>query len=150
MLTSDDITTRETIELAPLTLEWGSWPVPATVSIAWGARAIYRLTSNDTKYNRAGKVTRRASTIATIDLLYDRQGIATRIDPPTPIVLSQIKAFTKWIERVAMPELRRECVARYITADSNAEIEIERDGYKLVAGPRASHGYLYIRAWKVA
>ncbi len=119
-------------------LEWGSWPVPYSAPIAWGARAIYRL----------GSTGKRGSgrTIATIDLLGDRQSIKFD-DGFAPI---EFRNFVKWIDKVAMPELRRQCVARYITADSNKTIEIESDGFKLIAGPRGSHGYLYIRAWKVA
>jgi hypothetical protein len=125
-------------------LEWGSWPVPYAATVAWGARAIYRLDVHDTQYRR-GKVIRRAGTTAVIDLLYDRQGAAARDGAPE----RDRKALATWLNKTAMPALRRECVKRYVTSDCEAMIEIESDGFKLVAGPRGSCGYLYIRAWKV-
>ncbi len=140
---------RDESRVQPLKLEWGAWPVPTSAPIAWGARAIYRLDSTDTKY-RGRKVVQRASTTAVIELLFDRQGIAMRLDAESPEGIATFRAFTKWIDKIAMPELRRQCVKQYITPDSSATVEIERDGYKLVAGPRESYGYLYIRAWKVS
>lgn len=139
---------RDEERVQPLKLEWGAWPVPASAPIAWGARAIYRLDSNDTM-RRGGHVVRRAGTRAVIDTLFDRQGLAARGDVKDPAVIAEFRRFTKWLDGIAMPALRKECASRYITPDSSATVEIERDGYKLVAGPRASYGYLYIRAWKV-
>lgn len=133
----------------PLSLVWGSWPVPASAPIAWGARAIYRLDTTDTKHRMVGgrkKLVQRASTTAVIELLHDRQGSAAR----EGVTDAERAALASWINKVAMPELRKQCARQYITPDSDAIIEIERDGYKLVAGPRASYGYLYIRTWKVA
>lgn len=139
--------TGETI-LPPLVLEWGSWPVPASAPVAWGARAIYRIDTTDTKHRMVGgrkKLVQRASTTATIDLLWDRQGSAAR----DGVTDAERKALADWINKVGMPELRKQCARRYITPDCDETIEIERDGYALKAGPRESHGYLYIRAWKV-
>lgn len=121
----------DTNEGSRLTLMWGLQP-PPDARIAWGARAIYKPTSDAPGY-------------ATIDLLYDRQSA----DALHEVTDAERKALANWIDRVGLPKLKRECRARYLTHDSMAEVVIERDGYTLKASPRASHGYLYIVVWKV-
>lgn len=133
----------------PLALQWGAWDVPASAPVAWGARAIYRIDHHESPTKRRnGRVIERAksTTTATIDLLWDRQGSAARVTATN----DERQALATWLNKTAMPALRRECAKHYITPDCNEVVEIERDGFKLIAGPRESHGYLYIRAWKVA
>lgn len=133
-----------------LTLEWGGWPVPATAPIAWGARAIYTYNRHAHGVNRTARGTtrkRRVMDYFTIDLLCDRQSTAR---DPAQTTDADAVALGTWINKTGLPELRKLCNDRFIAGDSAEEVTLERDGYALKAGPRASHGYLYIVVWKVA
>lgn len=127
--------------LAPRIPAWG-WngveALPEGVTLAYGARAIYSL--------RVVQIRRARYTdyksVATIDVPYDRQSLV----PGAPT--REVKRFCAWINK-ALPRLTKACERLGLTPDSRAEVTIERGGYKLVASPRASYGYLYIRAWRL-
>lgn len=141
MDTTDTTTTPPTPQL---TLSWGLQPPPG-VRLAWGARAIYSLASNDT-VRRGGRVVRRASTTAQIDLLWDRQ---EAVALPGADDEGSRKALARWLDKTGLPALRRLCRAEYLTGDSDDTVEVCRDGYVLRASPRSSYGYLYLVAYEV-
>jgi hypothetical protein len=112
-------------------------------TIWWGARALYErnhdpLTGKD--YDRRGRFT--------FALLWDRQ----QIEGGTP---EEREAFSYWIDKKAMPALRKlvkaECRTRDgLAPDSDREIAVELEGYRIVASPRRSYGYLYIGIHPIA
>ncbi len=112
-----------------LKLAWGIQP-PEGVPVAYGARAIYSL---DEK-----RVRRNYQTIATIDIVHDRQSLAG--DPKLGDGLR--KAL-----RALLPALKKACEDAVLDKGSRDELVVECEGYTLHASPRASHGYLYIGAW---
>jgi hypothetical protein len=122
-----------TATTAPTTVKmpWGAWGHPVGAAVAWGARAIYALST-----------TPRAE----IDIPGDRQSFA-RDEHATD---ADVKALEAWINTVGLPELSRRCIEQYVTSDSGEIIEFSSFGYTLKAGPRRSHGYLYIVAWRIA
>lgn len=131
-----------------LNLAWGSWEIPAGAPVAWGARAIYTenrgaYDANHTKTGAERK--RRVMDYFSIELLGDRQATA-RSEAATE---RDAKALVRWVNKTALPELRKLCSDRYITPESATTVEISSDGYALKAGPKASYGYLYIVAWKL-
>jgi hypothetical protein len=143
-MSQDTATTIDKPHTQHLPLAWGLQP-PPEAQIAWGGRAIYKLQDNPT-IRRGGRVVSRASTTASIDIPHDRQSGAF-----TPGVTERDrKLFDIWLNKKGLPELRRACVKQYVTSDSNDEITVEQDKYRLKASPRASYGYLYIVAWMVA
>jgi hypothetical protein len=129
-------------EPAPTRLAWG---IPALVPdgalVAWGARAIYRLTdvSTPTRRDYRGRVTARATsrTVAEIDIPYDRQDRIGGYD----------RGFGAWLNKTALPALRKWCVKSYVTTDSADVFTLTDGSYTLTASPRASFGYLYLTAW---
>lgn len=123
-------------------LEWGM-PIPRAATVAWGARAIYHLDPVEVRVGKNGKRLKhpRAETRATIDLLWDRKS-ATGDQ-------KDVDALCAWLDKYGLKTLKQLCEKQYITSDSNEIITIEANGYKLVASPRESYGYLYISAWKV-
>ncbi len=154
IMTADDFAAWEAMQaarLAPtepvgLKLEWGMPQslIPAGVQLAWGARAIYSLHSYETKRDRRGKVIQRASTEAIIDLLPDRQSVSDI--RPAPLI-DERRAFGDWINKTAIPALKKWCVKQYVTSDSEDKFELTEGRYMLIASPRGSCGYLYITAW---
>lgn len=142
LIDTDTTATPTPTEPETRVMEWGG-TVPSAAPVAWGARAIYKIGSVEVRFTKAGKRLKRPREVteATIDILWDRQ--SWHGEP------AACKALSAWLNKKALPALRRECVARYITGDSDERVEIDGDGYKLVASPRESYGYLYITAWKV-
>jgi hypothetical protein len=134
-------------------LPWGG-PAPAGVTVAWGARAIYRLDTRPAprketprKAPAPGARPRRPAaprtiTTAEIDLLWDRQGGIGDSAARAPLMA--------WINKVGLPALRLACAAAYLTPDSEARLTISRDGYTITASPRSSYGYLYVTAYPEA
>lgn len=135
----------ETNVTIPLTLAFGLQPPPA-VPLAWGARAIYKLGSHEEKFFGNGKRRKTPKTVmsASIDLLWDRQDVAR---DPAKATERDAAALEQWLDKIGLPQLRKLCVEKYLTGDSEDEVEVASDGYALKASPRASYGYLYIVAW---
>jgi len=129
----------------PLALDWGLQP-PPTTPLAWGARAIYKLGSHEEKFFENGKRRKNPKTVtrASIDLLWDRQG-SSRDEAST--TEKDQKALLQWVDNIGLPELRKLCVAKYLSGSSEDEVEFASDGYAIKASPRASYGYLYLVAW---
>lgn len=149
------------------------WGMPASfipngVELAWGGRAIYSLKNHDAVYGRTGrgmprKVIHRAYTEALIDIPHDRQAVADkRHAPPADVannIANKIKIaelqkeradFATWINKTALPALKKWCVKQYITTGSAEKFELlDGSSYAMIASPRESHGYLYITAWAV-
>lgn len=145
-LITDDSTGGEAVMSPKLVLAWGLGDaVPDDVKLAWGARAIYSITTREVRVKNGRRLRHSQSeTIATIDLLYDRQGTAgTGTD-------DERKALAAWINNKGLPALKRWCERHYITPDCEEKFELlDGSSYALVASPRASYGYLYIAAWVV-
>lgn len=124
---------------------WGIAPTE-NVPIAWGARAIYSLRSGPMK--RVGrkiggktKYFNERSTLADIDLVFNRKDCVGD-EALKPALYEALDTFL-------LSALRKQCEVQYLTPDSSDTIEIVEGGYKIVASPKASHGYLYIGAWPV-
>lgn len=129
---------------------WGLTGVlPDGTSLAWGARAIYSLCMVDRPLGRAPKSRRsRIASVsyeASIDLVWDRQGFSSG----PHVTPDEYRALGTWIDTKAIPALKRLCQGQMITTDEDITIEYASGGYKIVASPRASHGYLYITAWRM-
>lgn len=94
---------------------------PDNAACAWGARAIYK------PYE--------------IDLLHDRQSWSGEE--------AKIKKLQTWLNKVALPKLRKEVKREYLETNESREIVISDGKFQLIANPRSSYGYLYIGAWEV-
>ena len=93
----------------------------ATPIAWWGARTIY----NAFDY--------------TFDILWDRkQTIGENAEP-----------LWKWLDEWGLPTLRKELERLHVQANDEEDIVVESHGYKLVANPNRSYGYLYIGAWPI-
>lgn len=102
---------------------WGIQPPNAGVCW-WGARAIYQGRS--------------------IDLLRDRQQMACGS-------LEEREGLASWLDRKALPELSARAARHDLPEPSSAEtVVIQSEGFCLHASPRASFGYLYLGAWRLA
>jgi len=92
----------------------------------WGARAIYHGYAHGYY----------------IDLLPDRQTFepASDADPD----MKARKQFFKWIEKKALPWLRKEVKRQALGQDSYQVLEFREGNRVLQACPNGSYGYLYI------
>ena len=102
-------------------LEWGRQP-PEGVETAWGARAIYKFSSDPERIM--------------VDLLWDRQGVLGK--------KKELKPLGAWINSVGLRALRQELALRNVTGDCSTVVTITDDTYALEACPNSSYGYLYI------
>ena len=91
----------------------------------WGARAIYS--------PREGY---------TIDIPWDRR----QTTPYEPESIA-CKALWFWLDNYGIPALHAEVKKLGLQGSEDRLITIESHGFKLVATPRSSYGYLYIGAW---
>lgn len=87
----------------------------------WGARAIFKAPDG-------------------IDLLWDRQSFKGSKDDG--------EAMNKWLNEKGLPGLKKVLKAEGVRGSEFREVCFESDGYKIVANPRESYGYLYIGAWE--
>jgi hypothetical protein len=101
----------------------GTWglPAPAGVKASWGARAIYKAPTS-------------------IDLLWDRQSIDG--------LSEDRKALSTWINTTGLKGMKALLKKEYLPGDADREVEFKEGGYVIRANPRASHGYLYLGAWR--
>jgi len=98
--------------------------VTLTKAEIWGARAILQR--------------------GYVDLLYDRQGWATRPEYTSDTSWKPSSAFTAWIDKEALPALRK--WATNVSTNSRKVFLHTKGEYVLVATPNRSYGYLYITA----
>ncbi len=143
-------TTTETTPPQRTTLRpgWGAPPPQEILDAAqpplagWGARAIYRepTARYESRGPRGGKKGRYVDVPAGIDLLWDRQAAAGHN--------ATLKALGSWIDKIALPQLRKECRLASWSEDT-ITIEGAAEGLRfiLTASPNGSCGYLYIGAW---
>lgn len=144
----DDNTNTTAVE--SLKPGWGLLP-PLGAVAAWGARAIYTpagLSISPTRYTRngyplhertkSGRISRAKpkKLPAQIDLLWDRQGTAGNE--------RDVSRLCHWLDRYALPKLRKECA---LSPSGHETLEIIEGNFTLVASTKASYGYLYIGAW---
>lgn len=97
-------------------MTWGL-KAPEGVSVAWGARAIYR--------------------DMTIDLLPDRQSWSGEDRKP----------LMGWLNSKGIEGIRKVCDDAYLTTDSAETVTFREGGWVIEASPRASYGYLYMVAY---
>ena len=97
---------------------WGRTP-PATATLAWGARAIYKQ--------------------GFIDILHDRQSWRGPREDRTALVA--------WINDQGIAALKAECEKVSLPGDSDATVLWSEGGFTIEASPNASYGYLYITAY---
>lgn len=125
--------------------------VPATC--AWGARYIFkRHWTGDRSVvqpyrsgPRKGKM-HRVIKLGTfeleLDLPDDRQGwSASHKDIRHELA--------NWFNTVGIDTLKKHLDDAAIEPSGNEIVEFEKDGYHVMASPRASHGYLYVGCYKV-
>ena len=103
---------------------WG-YPID-NPRVYWGARAIY--------YAGNGY----------IDLLPDRQSLDCPGDK------DEAKSFLKWLDKVALPWLRKTLKKECPPSSSDRVFELVEGNYVLRASCRASYGYMYIGAAELA
>ena len=104
---------------------WG-YPIENAV-VYWGARAIYQ--------DYCG---------GHIDLLPDRQSFECPADK------EQAKPFLKWLDKVALPWLRKIVKKERPAVSSERVFELVEGAFVLRASCRASYGYMYIGAAQLA
>lgn len=107
-------------------------------AICWGARALYEKNYDPRtgkNYDRRGPYT--------FALLWDRQQIEGGTE-------KEQKAFLRWINKKGLPALQRVLRKDYPAPNDRREVSLELDGYRVVANPMASHGYLYIGIYPLA
>lgn len=102
---------------------------PPMPKLWWGARAIYNPEA------------RHAAQL--IELLFDRQRFN---DPQAPE--KDRLALVGWISRKGLGKLRKQLRLNYVPRDANKLIWVVDGDYNLIANPKASHGYLYLGAWR--
>lgn len=90
----------------------------------WGARAIYR---------GAG---------FPVDYVHDRQQTM-----PYDKNSVECKALWFWLDHYAKLDLATMLKKLVVTPSEERDVVIESHGFKLIANPRRSYGYLYIGAW---
>jgi len=100
-------------------LSWGLEP-DRDCSACWGARAIYE---------KPGGF---------IDLLWDRKSC----DGPE----DEKKRLYDWLDVEGLPSLRALVKSKMLQPDECRTLTIERPGFRLIANPNRSFGYLYIGA----
>jgi hypothetical protein len=113
-------------------LEWGLQPPEGVDAPLWGARAIY---SVDFIAKHGPRVT--------IELLWDRQSAIGE----DKIAL---RALGAWIDEKGLELIRRVCLDTRLRPSDSQRVTFhdEADGYTIEADPRASHGYLYLCAYR--
>jgi hypothetical protein len=126
-----------------------TWGIPAPSSVrgaSWGARAIYSLDLRSVRRRRVDRgryvTTSVMEPIATIDLVWDRQGMNGGSPDDQATLLA-------WLNGTGLAALRERCTVARLAPSSRDEIHVKIDGFALLASPRASYGYLYIGAWRV-
>lgn len=88
-------------------------------NVWWGARTIY----NEME--------------CSFDILWDRkQTVGENAEP-----------LWKWLDEWGLPALRKELSRKRVRSNEEEDIIVESHGFKLVANPNRSYGYLYIGAW---
>lgn len=128
--------------------------LPEGCTLAWGARAIYKLDfasklAKGRAIVRGNKLVRaRAAAqpvggyVAMVDLLHDRMEMCGGTE-------DERKAFSAWLDDIGLPNIRWQLADRRVTTRDNTVVE-RHDcvNYSIVASPNASYGYLYILAWR--
>jgi hypothetical protein len=108
--------------------------------VAWGARAI--LDHDLVKGRRHKREPRSYGRQSRIDILWDRQSTFGGDN-------DQRRALSQWLNAVGLKRVLTLIDEASIDGASSATVEFADGEYRLKAGPRASHGYLYIVAWMV-
>lgn len=116
---------------------WYGLPLPPGVKAArkWGARAILEVVRQVRIYTYKTHVS----------LLQDRQ---TYVDPEPDPAAEVTVNFLRWVEKTAMPWLRKEVDRIGLGLDQDLEVALDSERYHLRANPRKSYGYLYIVCWE--
>lgn len=128
--------------------------LPKDCTLAWGARAIYRLdfASKPIKGRaivRGAKPLRARQAaqpingyVAMVDLLHDRMEMVGGSE-------AERKAFSAWLDEIGLPSIRTQLADQRVSTRDNTVVELDScKGYQIVASPNASYGYLYILAWR--
>lgn len=88
-------------------------------TVWWGARAIYDQMS------------------CSFGLLWDRkQTVGENAEP-----------LWKWLDEWGLPALRKALSDNLVRSNDEEDIVVDSHGFKLIANPNRSYGYLYIGAW---
>ena len=97
----------------------------------WVARALYVLGKSRWYETKFG-------------LLGDRQGFHGELDPKAQ------KELLRWVNKKALNRLRKELFFNGVSPGDSRLTVIRDAPFYLYADPRASHGYIYLAAWKEA
>lgn len=98
----------------------------------WGARAIFHVDYD--RYSGNPKYT--------LDIPWDRRQTTPYIEDG-----AEQKALWFWLDNYGMPALRVLLKKEAVTTRDDKDLVVESHGFKLVANPNGSCGYLYIGAW---
>lgn len=98
----------------------------------WAARAIYK---PDAKY-----------AAQRIELLYDRQGFNG--DTLAEGSEKRCRRIATWVNRKGLGKLRKELRWKFVAPDAHSLVWVVDKDFNLIADPKASHGYLYMAAWR--
>lgn len=61
---------------------------------------------------------------------------------------AEVKKLTEWLDATGFKLLESKLREEGIRPSDDKQVQVEQDGYVLVANPRMSCGYLYIGAWR--
>jgi hypothetical protein len=128
-------------------LGWGRQP-PEGVTLAWGARAIYKQGVGQTAIKMPERVLRGfrspdSGGAAIIDLLWDRQDWRGPQGPAR-------KALAEWINTTGLPAIREACSPPNGLGPDESRVVSFTDGTRTIeASPNGSYGHLYLVAYEV-
>jgi hypothetical protein len=127
---------------------WFGLPVPFGVTPvrSWGARAILRVQVEKKPVRVKGRIRGydlRSTPV--IEFVPDRsQYRGPDREAPGP----EAKAFFKWIDKKAMPRLRKDADKLGLALNDELTLRVDEGPFHLRANPKKSYGYLYICAWE--
>jgi len=124
------------------------FPVPQPVhdkhgepKFYWGARGIYTAPRFVTE--GYGRKAREKQVSCNLDIWAER-ATASGLDQKTP----EGEAFCKWINKTALPALKKWCNDQWITGDSRKVFALREGQYTMMASTNASYGYIYVGCWE--
>jgi len=125
------------------------FPVPEPVTTKhgepkfyWGARGIYTPPKFQTVgYGRKAK---EQQVSCNLDIWGERSSTAGFTDEKTP----EGEAFFNWINKVAIPALRKWCDTQWIETSSRKVFALRHERWTMMASPNASYGYIYVGVWE--
>jgi hypothetical protein len=123
------------------TLEFGLQP-RGPFTVAWGARAIFTPQPPREPKKIKGRAPKAYPIPNEIDILWDRQSCI--FDGSE----NERKAFTDLLNDKILPALREKVHKSRFDRETDEDAIVEVNGYKAIANPRRSYGYIYLVVYK--